>query len=96
MTEREYTKRYPQSLLVFSNADQSNRLHPTQKPVALLEYLIRTYTNEGGTEHDFTMGSGSTGIACVNTGRKFIGIELDDNYYSIAHNRIKEAQHIEV
>ena len=94
MTEREYTKRYPQSLLVFSNADQSNRLHPTQKPVALLEYLIRTYTNEGDTVLDFTMGSGSTGVACVNTGRKFIGIELDDNYYSIAYNRIKEAQHI--
>ena len=60
------------------------RIHPTQKPVALMEYLIRTYTNEGETVLDFTMGSGTTGIAAANTGRDFIGIELDDNYYSVA------------
>lgn len=60
------------------------RIHPTQKPVALMEYLIKTYTNEGETVLDFTMGSGTTGIAAANTGRDFIGIELDDNYYSVA------------
>ena len=64
------------------------RVHPTQKPVALLEYLIRTYTNEGETVLDFTMGSGSTGVACVNTNRNFIGIELDENYFKIAKERI--------
>lgn len=64
-------------------------LHPTQKPVALLEYLIRTYTNEGETVLDNTMGSGSTGVACVNTGRNFIGIELDEKYFKIAKERIE-------
>jgi len=63
-------------------------LHPTQKPVALLEYLIKTYTNEGETVLDFTMGSGTTGIACVNTNRNFIGIEKDEKYFEIAKNRI--------
>lgn len=63
-------------------------LHPTQKPVALMEDLIKTYTNEGGLVLDFTMGSGTTGVACVNTGRKFIGIEMDDDYYNIAFERI--------
>ena len=67
-------------------------LHPTQKPVALLEYLIKTYTNEHGLVLDFTMGSGSTGVACINTNRKFIGIELDENYFNIAKERIKEVQ----
>jgi site-specific DNA-methyltransferase (adenine-specific) len=62
--------------------------HPTQKPVALLEDLIKTYSNEGNTVLDFTMGSGSTGVACVNTGRDFIGIELDENYFNIAKERI--------
>ena len=80
--------RYPTSILKFNRA---NGLHPTQKPVALLEYLIRTYTNEGETILDFTMGSGSTGVACVNTNRHFIGIELDDGYFSIAKKRIEEA-----
>lgn len=65
--------------------------HPTQKPVALLEDLIQTYSNEGDTVLDFTMGSGSTGVACVNTGRRFIGIELDDGYFNIAKKRIEEA-----
>ena len=63
--------------------------HPTQKPVALMEYLIKTYTNEGETVLDFTMGSGSTGVACVNTGRNFIGIELDPEYFAIASSRIE-------
>ena len=65
--------------------------HPTQKPVALLEYLIRTYTNEGETVLDFTMGSGSTGVACVNTNRNFVGIELDDKYFEIAKQRVDDA-----
>ena len=66
-------------------------VHPTQKPVALLEYLIKTYTNEGETVLDNCMGSGSTGVACVNTNRNFIGIELDEKYYDISCKRIKEA-----
>ena len=69
-----------------------NKLHPTQKPVDLLEYLIKTYTNEGELILDFTMGSGSTGVACMNTNREFMGIELDENYFNIAKERIKEAQ----
>ena len=67
-------------------------LHPTQKPVALMEYLIRTYTNEGETVLDFTMGSGSTGVACANTNRRFIGIELDPEYFAIAKQRIESAK----
>lgn len=66
-------------------------LHPTQKPVALMEYLIKTYTNEGDTVMDNCMGSGSTGIACVNTGRNFIGIELDEGYFDVARKRIEDA-----
>lgn len=81
--------RYPTSVLKFNRA---KGLHPTQKPVALLEYLIRTYTNEGETVLDFTMGSGSTGVACVNTNRNFIGIEFDENYYNIACERISKAE----
>ena len=83
---------YPTSILEFSNADKTGKLHPTQKPVPLLEYLIKTYTLENETVLDFTMGSGSTGVACVNTNRDFIGIELDDNYFSIAKDRIEAAQ----
>ena len=66
-------------------------LHPTQKPVALMEYLIRTYTNEGMTVLDNCMGSGTTGVACANTGRKFIGIEMDEKYFEIAKNRVESA-----
>ena len=84
-------KRYPRSVQKFCT-DKSKSKHPTQKPVALLEYLIRTYTNEGETVLDFTMGSGSTGVACVNTNRNFIGIELDNGYFNIAKKRIEEAQ----
>ena len=67
-------------------------LHPTQKPVALMEYLVKTYTNKGEVVLDFTMGSGSTGVACVNTKRSFIGIEQDDKYFAIAQDRIDNAQ----
>ena len=68
-------------------------LHPTQKPVALMEYLIKTYTNEGETVLDFTMGSGTTGVACANLGRDFIGIELDEGYFEIARERIEYHNH---
>ena len=84
-------KKYPKNLLTFSNASQKDKFHPTQKPVPLLEYLIKTYTQENETVLDFTMGSGSTGVACVNSNRNFIGVELDDNYFNIAEKRIKEA-----
>jgi site-specific DNA-methyltransferase (adenine-specific) len=79
--------RYPKTILEFSNPNNKS-LHPTQKPIPLLEYLIKTYTNEGDTVLDFTMGSGSTGVAAKNTNRKFIGIEMDKNYFDIAKNRI--------
>ena len=91
VTHYDSTERYPRSVLQFSTDKQKNTLHPTQKPVALCEYLIRTYTNEGETVLDNTMGSGTTGVACVNTGRNFIGIERDDKYFEIAQNRIIEA-----
>lgn len=84
------TDRYPRTNIVFKSDKQKSYLHPTQKPVALMEYLIKTYTNEGETVLDFTMGSGSTGVACKNTNRSFIGIELDDKYFNIAKNRINE------
>ena len=71
-----------------SNANQRGKIHPTQKPVALLEYLIKTYTQEGETVLDFTAGSFSTGVACLNTGRSFIGVEMDENYFNIGVNRI--------
>ena len=77
---------YPTERIEIKN---ENGLHPTQKPVALMEYLIKTYTNEGDTVLDFTMGSGTTGVACVNTGRDFIGIELDENYFTVAKDRIE-------
>ena len=82
---------YPTSVLKFSNAVQKGKVHPTQKPVELMEYLIKTYTNDGETVLDFTMGSGSTGVACVNTNRNFIGIELDKDYFAIAQERINAA-----
>ena len=78
---------YPNQTLMFSN---DKGLHPTQKPVALLEYLIKTYTQEGETVLDFTMGSGSTGVAAKNLNRNFIGIELDPEYFKIAEKRINE------
>ena len=86
-----YDKKNPISILEFSNASQKGKVHPTQKPVALLEYLIKTYTNEGEIVLDNCMGSGSTGVACVNTNRNFIGIELSEEYYNIAKERINNA-----
>jgi site-specific DNA-methyltransferase (adenine-specific) len=79
--------RYPRSVIRFSN-DNHNSLHPTQKPTALLEYLIKTYTLEGETVLDNCLGSGSTGVACKFTNRNFIGIEKDDKYFEIAKRRI--------
>ena len=79
-------KSMPKTILKFNNA-QGN-IHPTQKPVALMEYLIRTYTNQGETVLDFTMGSGTTGVACKNLGRSFIGIEMDADYFAAASKRI--------
>ena len=80
--------RYPKSVLKFK---QEKGYHPTQKPVPLCEYLIRTYSNEGDVVLDNTMGSGTTGVACVNTGRNFVGIEIDSAYYCIAEKRIRDA-----
>lgn len=80
---------YPRQVLDF--ASEGKTVHPTQKPVALMEYLIKTYTNEGETVLDFTMGSGTTGVACANLNRKFIGVELDKDYFQIAKKRIEEA-----
>ena len=88
-TNKKPDERYPKHLIEFSNASQKDRLHPTQKPVNLLEYLIKTYTKEGETVLDNCMGSGSTGVACINTNRNFIGIELDENYFNIAKERIE-------
>ena len=100
--QKEYHKnndlenfRYPKTIISISgqsNEIHHKRLHPTQKPVALLEYLIKTFTNEGETVLDFTMGSGSTVVACKNLNRKFIGIELDKKYFEIAEKRISECE----
>jgi len=81
-------ERHPHGLITFSTADQRGKLHPTQKPVALMEYLINTYTNEGDTVLDFCMGSGTTGVAAKNLGRNFVGIERDEEYFKIASDRI--------
>ena len=87
----ESTERYPRSIQIFSTDTQNSSLHPTQKPVALCEYLIKTYTNEDEIVLDNCIGSGTTAVACINTNRKYIGFELDTNYYEIAQNRIAEA-----
>ena len=93
--QREYDRtvpidmRSPTTVLQFGSVNHGERgYHPTQKPVDLLEYLIRTYTNENDTVLDFTMGSGTTGVACLNTGRSFIGFELDPDYFATAQKRI--------
>jgi len=86
--------KYPSSIVEYTKPHPSVTLHPTQKPVDLLEYLIKTYSNEGDVVLDNCMGSGSTGVACVNTNRNFIGIELDENYFKIAEQRINEAINI--
>jgi site-specific DNA-methyltransferase (adenine-specific) len=85
--KKTYTHKNPTNILEFDKIRKGS-VHPTQKPVELMEYLIKTYTNEGETVLDFTMGSGSTGVACVNTNRNFIGIEQDSKYFEIATNRI--------
>jgi len=93
ITRKEYRQTatgYPRQVLDI--ASEGNTVHPTQKPVALMEYLIRTYTNEGETVLDNCMGSGTTGVACINTGRNFIGIEKDAGYFAIAKARIEAAQ----
>lgn len=85
---QSYTN-YPIELLEFDGVHNVTQIHPTQKPVALMEYLIKTYTKEGDTVLDFAAGSGTTGVTCANTGRKFIGIELDEKYFEIASSRIQ-------
>lgn len=89
------TKRYPTNLFslskVLGECNNLNRVHPTQKPIPLLMNYIHTYSNQDDIILDFTMGSGSTGVACINTNRKFIGIELDDTYFEIAEKRISES-----
>ena len=86
---RIYTHKNPQSIIVFPKPNRT--VHPTQKPVKLLEYLIKTYTRDGEIVLDNCMGSGSTGVACKNLNRNFIGIELDEKYFNIARNRIESA-----
>lgn len=82
---------FPSNILDFANITGSNAIHPTQKPVDLMAYLIRTYTNSGDTVLDFTCGSGSTGVAAIQEGRRFVGIEKDAGYFEIAQRRISEA-----
>lgn len=89
ITDNSSGLRHPKTIQKFKR--DTPKLHPTQKPVALLEYLIKTYTNEGDLVLDNCMGSGSTGVACVNTDRNFIGIELDDHYFEVAKERIDKA-----
>jgi site-specific DNA-methyltransferase (adenine-specific) len=82
---------YPTTIIEIANCSKKKeRVHPTQKPVALMEYLIKTYTNEGDTVLDFTMGSGTTGVACKNLNRDFIGIEMDEGYFDIASKRMEQ------
>lgn len=84
--------RYPTQILKFNRDCLKSNLHPTQKPVALCEYLIKTYTKEGGLVLDNCMGSGTTGVAAINTNRDFIGIELEEKYFNIAKNRIEKTK----
>lgn len=86
------TEKYPTSILAFQKPHASVAVHRTEKPVTLLEWLVKTYTNPGDTVLDNCMGSGSTGVACVNTGRRFIGMELDEGYFNIASRRIEATQ----
>jgi site-specific DNA-methyltransferase (adenine-specific) len=88
---KKYTHSFPNNIIQVARETRKNK-HPTQKPVLLMEYLIKTYTNENETVLDFTMGSGTTGVACVNLNRQFIGIEQDENYYNISVNRIEAAK----
>lgn len=93
VVEEVTDRKYPKSIVPFPVLSPTDVVHPTQKPVALMEYLIRTYTNEGDTVLDNTMGSGTTGVAAVQTGRNFIGIERDDKYFAIAQKRIEDAMY---
>ena len=86
------TERYPGSVLTFSSDTQNSSFHPTQKPVGLMRYLVKTHTDPSASVLDFTMGSGTTGVACQLEGRKFIGIERDPKYFDIACKRILDAQ----
>jgi len=90
--------RTPTSVIKYArdNIHKGSNLHPTQKPVALLEYLIKTYTNEGEIVLDNCMGSGSTGMACINTNRNFIGIELDEGYFNVARERIESKRKVDM
>lgn len=90
-TKKDDGYRHPNTVQIFNNSNKTNLLHPTQKPVDLMEYLIKTYTNENETVLDFTMGSGSTGVAAKNLNRNFIGIENDANYFEIAKDRINKS-----
>ena len=92
--EKNGNLKFPTSILTFSKPHPSTAVHPTQKPVPLCEYLIKTYTNPGEVVLDNCMGSGSTGVACVNTGRKFIGIEKEEKYFHIAEERIASAEQL--
>ncbi len=87
------TEKYPTSILSFAKPHPSVAKHRTEKPVELLSYLIRTYTNEGETVLDNCIGSGTTAIACINTNRKYIGFELDKQYFDIVNERIKKVKH---
>lgn len=89
VTTESEGERYPLTVLEFPR--DKEKVHPTQKPVALMEYMIRTYTSQGDTIMDNCMGSGTTGVACANTGRKFVGIEREDKYFDIAKSRIEES-----
>ena len=84
------TQKHPKSIISFQKPHPSKALHRTEKSIDMLEWLIKTYTNEGDVVLDNTMGSGTTGVACVNTNRKFIGMELDDKYFEIAEKRIND------
>lgn len=88
------TERFPLSVLKYTKDTQKESLHPTQKPVALCEYLIKTYTSEGDLVLDNCMGSGTTGVACIHTNRKFIGIEFDKHCFEIAKNRMKKEEQL--
>ena len=95
----DINKKNPSTIIKFNKVNgraKDKTIHSTQKPVPLMEYLVKTYTNENETVLDFTMGSGSTGVACMNTNRKFIGIELDENYFEIAKKRIEESKQMGV
>ena len=90
LTGYDSTERYPRSVQVFPTDKQKTAVHPTQKPVALFEYLVKTYTDEGETVHDNVMGLGTTAIACINTNRNYIGFEMDTNYFNLANERIEQ------